>query len=173
MNAMRAGIPRELAAVVRRAMEKKPEDRYPTTREMVDAIDAIPQTAEERRQGEDMLRSLAHGAKLPRVQTAAAPTLTTSAHAGDLRLSGVLRMARGSSGKNGWLIGTILGALLVLLVGGGAMAARAYFGPEGATRRAVRRAVGRGARVLAARPRCRGAGSGSSSWTCGDRIRLS
>lgn len=138
MNAMRAGIPRELAAIVRKAMAKKPEDRYATTRDMVEAIDAIPQTAEERRQGEEMLRSLAHGAKLPRVQTSAAPTLTTSAPAGDLRLSSVMRMARGSSGKGGWLVGGLLGALLVLLLAGGAFAARAYFGPNGATRRAIR-----------------------------------
>ena len=138
MNAMRAGIPRELAAVVRRAMEKKPEDRYATTRDMVDAIDAIPQTADERRQGEEMLRALAHGATLPRVQTSAAPTLTTSAAAGDMRLSGLMRMARGSRGRGGWLVGALFGALVVMLLVGGAIGARAYFGPNGATRRAVR-----------------------------------
>ena len=138
MNAMRDGIPRALATVVRRALEKKPENRYATTRDMVDAIDAIPQTAEDRRQGEEMLRSLAHGARLPRVQTESAPTLTTSAGAGDLRLSGILRMARGSSGRRGWLVGGVLGAFLVIVLAAGALAARSYFGPEGATRRAVR-----------------------------------
>ena len=138
MNVMRGGIPRELAAVVRRAMEKKPEDRYATTREMVDAIDEIPQTADERRQGEEILRSLAHGSKLPRVQTSAAPTLTTSGPAGDLRLSGMLRMARGATSKGGWMVGAVLGAVLILILAGGAFAARAYFGPNGATRRAIR-----------------------------------
>jgi len=138
MNAMRAGIPRELAAVVRRAMEKKPEDRYATTREMVDAIDAIPQTPDERRQGEEMLRALAHGATLPRVQTSAAPTLNTSVAVGDMRLSGLMRMARGTGRKGGWLVGALLGALVVIVLVGGAIGARAYFGAGGATRRAVR-----------------------------------
>jgi tetratricopeptide (TPR) repeat protein len=138
MNAMRAGIPRELAAVVRRAMEKKPENRYATTRDMVDAIDAIPQSAEDRRRGEEMLRALAHGGALPHVQTTAAPTLTTSVAARDLRLSGILRMARGAGGRRGWVVGAVLGFVLVLLLAGGALAARSYFGPDGATRRAVR-----------------------------------
>ena len=134
MNAMRNGIPRALAAVVRRAMKKKPENRYATTREMVDAIDAIPQTPDERRQGEEMLRALAHGSKLPHVATSAAPTLTTSVAASDARLSSVLRAARG----RGWSVAAILGVVLIVLLASGALAARAYFGPNGATRRAVR-----------------------------------
>ena len=138
MNDMRGGIPRQLAAVVRRAMEKKPENRYATTREMVDAIDAIPQTAEERRSGEEMLRSLARGTTLPRVETSAAPTLTTSVAAGDARLSGILRAARAATGGRGWLVGALLGAVLVIVLATGALATRSYFGPDGATRRAVR-----------------------------------
>ena len=139
---MRAGIPKALDAVVRRALEKKPEDRFPSTRDMVDALDAIPLTAEEKRQGEDMLRTLARGGSLPRVQTSAAPTVPGLAplgagSIGDARLSRVLGAARAQLGKRTGVAVAAIGLLIVLLVGASVAGARAWFGPAGTTRRAV------------------------------------
>ncbi|NUO65020.1 MAG: protein kinase [Gemmatimonadaceae bacterium] len=139
---MRAGIPRELVAVVRRALAKKPEDRYASTRDLVEAIDAIPQTAEERRHGEEILRTLARGGSIPKIATNAAPTLATLSPGvpalGDARLSRVLAAARATVGGGTGTAAALLALVLLLILGGGAVAARRYFGPVGATHRAVR-----------------------------------
>ncbi|HEX2718604.1 MAG TPA: protein kinase [Gemmatimonadaceae bacterium] len=133
LSRIRDGIPPELAAVVRRALEKKPEDRFPSTRDMVHAIDAIPLSAADRRAGEDMLRTLARGGTVPRVATKGVPTLQTSA--GDIRVSQVLRSATRGRGK---LVAIALALFLLLVVVGGAFFARERWGVDGAIRRGVR-----------------------------------
>ncbi|HEX8851621.1 MAG TPA: protein kinase [Gemmatimonadaceae bacterium] len=141
-GAMRAGIPRQLDAVVRRALAKKPEDRYASTRDLVEAIDAIPQTAEERREGEEILRTLARGGSVPRIATSAAPTIrgiapVAGGQLGDARLSRVFAAAKAGVGGRGWAVGAIVALMLLLVLVGGVVGARRYFGPTGATHRAV------------------------------------
>ena len=136
-TAMRPGIPPELAAVVRRALAKKPEDRYASTQEMVDAIDAIPLTTDDRRAGEDMLRRLARGEPLPRVATSAAPTVRRLPQ-GEPRLTALFRAARARLGARLWMAGVGVGALVLFLAIGGGLLARNYYGPQGTTRRAVK-----------------------------------
>jgi serine/threonine-protein kinase len=137
LGRIRDGIPPELAAVVRRALEKRPEDRYASTRDMVHAIDAIPVAAEDRRAGEEMLRTLASGGTVARVATRGVPTLNAAAP-GDARVSQVLRSATGAMRGRRALVAALLGVLLVLVIGGGAFAARARWGVDGAIRRGVR-----------------------------------
>jgi serine/threonine-protein kinase len=138
INAMRGGIPAELAAVIRRALAKKPEDRFASTRDMVGALDAVPLTAEQRRSGEDALRTLALGGTLPRIASSAAPTLPAVAPLSDARMSGLIRAARTRMSTRGKVIGaSIAGAFVLLLLIGG-IGISGYFGPRGTTRRAIR-----------------------------------
>jgi tetratricopeptide (TPR) repeat protein len=138
INSMRSGIPAELAAVIRRALAKKPEDRYASTREMVDALDAVPLNAEQRRSGEESLRTLARGGTLPRIAATAAPTLAQVAPLSDARLSGLFRAARARMGARAKVVGLTVAAALAVLLLVAAIAVSGYYGPGGATRRAVR-----------------------------------
>ena len=138
INAMRGGIPAALAAVIRRALAKKPEERYASTRDMVDALDAVPLSAEDRRNGEEALRTLARGGTLPRIAASAAPTLREVAPLSDARLSGLFRAARTRMGRRAKTIALSLAAALVLLVVLAGLAVSGYYGPRGATRRGIR-----------------------------------
>ena len=69
VNTVREGVPAQLLAVVERALAKKSEDRYATTYDMLEAVEAIPQTEQERREGEQLLRHLARGGEMNRVPT--------------------------------------------------------------------------------------------------------
>lgn len=84
---VRAGVPRALGAVVERALEKRPERRYATTRDMVAALEAVPLSEAERREGERLLRELARGGApgggvRPSVAAASAPTTPMGIGAG-------------------------------------------------------------------------------------------
>ena len=81
----RDDVPRALVAVLQRALAKEAERRFPTTREMLDALEAIPFPEGDRRESERILCDLARGVPVPRLQTrslpavAAAPTLPFAA----------------------------------------------------------------------------------------------
>jgi serine/threonine-protein kinase len=81
----RDDVPRALVAVLQRALAKEPDRRFPTTREMLDALEAIPFPEGDRRESERLLRDLARGVPVPKLQTrslpavAAAPTLPLGA----------------------------------------------------------------------------------------------
>ena len=81
----RDDVPRALVAVLQRALAKEPDRRFPTTREMLDALEAIPFPEEDRRESERLLRDLARGVPVPKLHTrslpavAAAPTLPLGA----------------------------------------------------------------------------------------------
>ena len=138
INAMRSGIPAALAAVIRRALAKKPEDRYASTSDMVAALDAVPLSAEERRAGDDALRTLAKGGALPRIAASAAPTLQQVAPLSDARLSGLFRAARARMGARARLVGIVAAAVVMMLVLLMGVGVSGYYGPRGATRRAIR-----------------------------------
>ena len=75
LRVARPDVPPALYDVVMRALAKKPDHRFATTDSMVEAIEAIPFTAEEKLIGEDALRALARGAGLEIVQAHPLPPL--------------------------------------------------------------------------------------------------
>ena len=75
VRAVRSDIPEALVAVLHRALAKRAVDRFTTTREMHEAIDAIPFDEADRRTGEAMLRDLVLGVALPRVNAGKLPPL--------------------------------------------------------------------------------------------------
>ncbi|GAC1478172.1 MAG: hypothetical protein NVS1B4_21680 [Gemmatimonadaceae bacterium] len=74
LRSRRSDIPSALIAVVRRATAKKPEQRYATTRHMLEAIEAVPLTDSDRRKAEGDLRTLALGGSLERIAVTGPPT---------------------------------------------------------------------------------------------------
>lgn len=71
----RDDLPPALIAVIQRTLEKDPERRFATTRDMLSAIEAIPFSEVDRRTSEEMLSRLARGADVPRVSTRSFPAL--------------------------------------------------------------------------------------------------
>lgn len=63
----RDDIPAALVEVLNRALQKDPAARFPTTRDMLAALEAIPFSETDRRESEDVLRQLARGIVIPRV----------------------------------------------------------------------------------------------------------
>ena len=69
VNTIRAGVPAQLIDVVGRALAKRAEDRFPTTHDMLHAVEAVPFSDADRREGEALLRELARGAAVSKVPT--------------------------------------------------------------------------------------------------------
>jgi serine/threonine-protein kinase len=74
----RLDVPVELRELIDRALAKKPENRFASTQAMLEALDAVPFAADDRREGLTQLRTLARGAPIPAVGIAALPVLTSS-----------------------------------------------------------------------------------------------
>jgi hypothetical protein len=91
IRAVREGVPEELLAVVYRALAKDASQRYAATREMANALEAVPCTADEKAQAEETLRQLARGEAIARVRTASLPPLA------DARTMGAAALAALSS----------------------------------------------------------------------------
>jgi hypothetical protein len=75
VSVARGDVPPELTVVLGRILTKDPAHRYPTTRDMLVAVEGIPLSDADRREGETMLRELAHGSAVRTVATAALPPL--------------------------------------------------------------------------------------------------
>lgn len=75
LGASRQGVPPALMTIINRALSKKADHRYPTTEEMLEALEAVPFSAEDRRQGEDDLRTLARGGLLLRIEADPLPPM--------------------------------------------------------------------------------------------------
>jgi serine/threonine protein kinase len=74
----RLDVPVALRELIDRALAKKPEQRFASTQAMCAALEAVPFSEEERRQGLAHLRDLAHGAPIPPVGISALPALASS-----------------------------------------------------------------------------------------------
>ena len=122
IRAVREGVPEELLAVVYRALAKDAGQRYGTTREMANALEAVPCTAEEKAQSEEALRQLARGEVIPKVRTASLPPLS------DARTMGAAALAALSS--------TIAGGGAVAPAAATAIAAKAA-APKARSRRSL------------------------------------
>jgi hypothetical protein len=73
----RKDVPPELYQIVYRALEKKAENRFPTTDHMVAALERVPQTDDEKTEGEHLLQELVTGQKVERITVSGLPELTT------------------------------------------------------------------------------------------------
>jgi tRNA A-37 threonylcarbamoyl transferase component Bud32 len=74
---VREDVPDELLAVVYRALAKRPEERFPNTKQMVAALDAVPLGAEERTEADHTLQELVAGGRVSRVEIDDLPPLVT------------------------------------------------------------------------------------------------
>lgn len=69
----RPDVPPELVDVVRRALSKTPAERYPTTRDMLLAVQAVALSEDEQKAAVAQLQALAQGGPLPTLLTGSAP----------------------------------------------------------------------------------------------------
>ena len=102
----RDDVPAELLATVNRALAKDPADRFASTRDMLDAIEALPFSESDRRESEEVLRSLARGADVPRVSTR---DIRSFSHAGTMAIPATPRSRR--------TVGLVATAVVVILGG--------------------------------------------------------
>ena len=78
LRGARDDMPPALLALVNRALQKDPEARFASTRDMLAAIEAVPFSEGDRTQSEEALRSLAQGAQVAPTATRDFPTLPDS-----------------------------------------------------------------------------------------------
>jgi serine/threonine protein kinase len=76
LRRVRDDLPEPLLAVIRQLLAKHPGDRFGTSQAMLDAIEALPFTEQDRRTSEETLRGLAVGADLPRVPSRELPRIS-------------------------------------------------------------------------------------------------
>lgn len=75
---VRDDVPPALANVLNRALQKDPAARFPATRDMLAALEAIPFSENDRRDSEQALQQLVRGTVIARVPTRALPALPES-----------------------------------------------------------------------------------------------
>jgi predicted Ser/Thr protein kinase len=121
LRAIRDGLPEELLAIVYRALAKKPGERFANTQEMADALEAVPQTADERRESLALLKQLANGNAIPTVRTGSLPPLALATGADAAAAAAAATMALGRARPAGR-------RRLVVLAAAGAVAALAGAG---------------------------------------------
>ncbi len=76
LRLVRDDIPDRLFRLIERLLAKHPDDRFGTTSAMLDAIEAIPFSEEDRRGSEDTLQALVQGMEVPRVGSRGLPRLS-------------------------------------------------------------------------------------------------
>jgi len=69
----RDDVPAALAEVLNRTLEKDPAARFPATRDMLAALEAIPFPEEDRRESEQALRQLVQGTAIAKVPARSLP----------------------------------------------------------------------------------------------------
>lgn len=75
----RDDLPPGLIAIIERTLTKDPAERFPTTRDMLRAVETLPFSEDDRRASEGELGKLVRGAQLPRVPTRSLPALAEGA----------------------------------------------------------------------------------------------
>jgi len=75
VRTVRDGLPPGLVQVLERALKKNAAERYPSTRDMLVEVEAIPSTEAERGEAREMLRELAGGGTVAKVRTGSLPPL--------------------------------------------------------------------------------------------------
>jgi eukaryotic-like serine/threonine-protein kinase len=105
LRGARDDLPAELLAIINRVLAKDAAARFGSTRDMLAAIEAVPFSEADRRQSEEVLRSLAQGADVTPVATR---DLATLPDAGTVVLAIRARARRR-------VVGVIAAALVVVL----------------------------------------------------------
>jgi predicted Ser/Thr protein kinase len=111
LRGARDDLPAALLAIINRVLAKDPMARFPSTRDMLAAIEAVPFSEADRRQSEEVLRSLAQGANVAPVSTR---DLATLPDAGTVALAIRARARRRFVG--------VVSAALVVVIGATALA---------------------------------------------------
>ncbi len=78
VNVARDDIPPDLTQIIARLTAKKPQERYPTTRDLLTEIESVPLDTVARREAEQLLRRLAKGDAVAAVTTRPLPALPDS-----------------------------------------------------------------------------------------------
>jgi hypothetical protein len=71
----RDDVPPDLLRIIERLMAKAPAERFPTTRQLLEALEALPFGETERNEAESLLRRLTTGGMVARVATRELPAL--------------------------------------------------------------------------------------------------
>ena len=75
ITAVREGVPKELLDVIYCALNKDPNDRFPTTKDMATALENVPLSEKDREDAERLLKELSAGKSIPKVRTGSLPPL--------------------------------------------------------------------------------------------------
>lgn len=113
VRAARADVPSALVAMVNRALAKDPAERYPTTRDMLTAVEAISFSDADRRESTDGLRQLARGSTIEKVRTHPLPPLP-DIHSQLMHLGRGVAVARKLVRRWPTLVTTVAGLLALL-----------------------------------------------------------
>jgi len=79
LRRVRDDLPEPLLAVVERLLAKHPGDRYATSQAMLDALEVLPFSEQDRRGSEETLHHLAGGVDVPRVPSRELPRISDAA----------------------------------------------------------------------------------------------
>ncbi len=134
LRTIRDGLPEELLAVVYRALAKKAAGRYATTQEMAEALEAVPQTADERRESLALLKQLAAGDSITTVRTGSLPplALTTGPEAAAIAAAATAALGRARPVRKWRPLVVAAGAAVVVVAGAGVLWQVALRGPANA-----------------------------------------
>ncbi len=75
IDAVRPGVPPQLIALVSRCMEKDAAERFASTKDLLEAIERVPFSDEDRREAGATLARLAVGDPIPKIRTGSLPPL--------------------------------------------------------------------------------------------------
>src|SRR4051812_1882975 len=76
IRAVRNDVPQELLDIIYCSLNKAPEDRFTTTKEMAQALENVPQSDTDREEAEKLLKELSAGQAIPKVRTGTLPPLS-------------------------------------------------------------------------------------------------
>jgi serine/threonine protein kinase len=127
--AVREGVPKELLDIIYCALNKDPNDRFPTTKDMAVAFDNVPISDKDRDDAESLLRQLSAGEVIPKVRTGTLPPLNLTIsgpgprvqprpvtqprlRATASRTGGIVRRRKKKNKKVLWVAGAVFAGLL-------------------------------------------------------------
>ncbi len=117
---VRDGVPPELLDIVSRALGKKSEERYATTREMLRALEAVPYDSAELAAAQDQMIELARGTKVATIRTGSLPPLPATGPLAATSAAPTVTARRPSARKKRGPVVLVLGIVVTAAALGGA-----------------------------------------------------